>query len=164
MSARNYVPAMVKWMVEEGTKNTSSGSWIFTSAEIAEAFPVAESSVIEMFGAILTEVYQHEAVAEANVNFDSDGSASLNSTRSMLISIRIRLIRSAIIILTTVAIRSRNFSVLQVWIQAVLPSGMAMKVVWTKMVSWKFAVVCQILTLARVIMRRFVSLSMVTII
>lgn len=42
MSARNYVPAMVKWMVEEGTKNTSSGSWIFTSAEIAEAFPVAE--------------------------------------------------------------------------------------------------------------------------
>lgn len=35
MSARNYVPAMVKWMVEEGTKNTSSGSWIFTSAEIA---------------------------------------------------------------------------------------------------------------------------------
>ena len=54
MSARNYVPAMVKWMVEEGTKNTSSGNWIFTSAEIAEAFPVAESSVIEMFGAILT--------------------------------------------------------------------------------------------------------------
>ena len=43
MSARNYVPAMVKWMVEEGTKNTSSGNWIFTSAEIAEAFPVAES-------------------------------------------------------------------------------------------------------------------------
>ena len=78
--------------------------------------------------------------------------------------IRIRLIRSAIIILTTVAIRSRSFSVLQVWIQAVLPSGMAMKVVWTKMVSWKFAVVCPILTLARVIMRRFVSLSMVTII
>lgn len=37
MSARNYVPAMVKWMVEEGTKNTSSGNWIFTSAEIAEA-------------------------------------------------------------------------------------------------------------------------------
>lgn len=28
MSARNYVPAMVKWMVEEGTKNTSSGNWI----------------------------------------------------------------------------------------------------------------------------------------
>lgn len=51
MSARNYVPAMVKWMVEEGAKNTSSGNWIFTSAEIAEAFPVAESSVIEMFGA-----------------------------------------------------------------------------------------------------------------
>ena len=69
MSARNYVPAMVKWMVEEGTKNTSSGNWIFTSAEIAEAFPVAESSVIEMFGAILTEVYQHEAVAEANLVF-----------------------------------------------------------------------------------------------
>lgn len=77
---------------------------------------------------------------------------------------QIRLIRSAIIILTTVAIRSRSFSVLQVWIQAVLPSGMAMKVVWTKMVSWKFAVVCPTLTLARVIMRRFVSLSMVTII
>ena len=76
MSARNYVPAMVKWMVEEGTKNTSSGNWIFTSAEIAEAFPVAESSVIEMFGVILTEVYQHEAVAEANVNFESDGSAT----------------------------------------------------------------------------------------
>ena len=55
MSARNYVPAMVKWMVEEGTKNTSSGNWIFTSAEIAEAFPVAESSVIEMFGAILSD-------------------------------------------------------------------------------------------------------------
>lgn len=36
MSARNYVPAMVKWMVEEGTKNTSSGNWIFTSAEIAD--------------------------------------------------------------------------------------------------------------------------------
>ena len=74
MSARNYVPAMVKWMVEEGTKNTS------TSAEIAEAFPVAESSVIEMFGAILTEVYQHEAVAEANVNFESDGSATFDLT------------------------------------------------------------------------------------
>lgn len=69
MSARNYVPAMVKWMVEEGTKNTSSGNWIFTSAEIAEAFPVAESSVIEMFGAILTEVYQHEAVAGSKCKF-----------------------------------------------------------------------------------------------
>lgn len=80
MSARNYVPAMVKWMVEEGTKNTSSGNWIFTSAEIAEAFPVAESSVIEMFGVILTEVYQHEAVAEANVNFESDGSATFDLT------------------------------------------------------------------------------------
>ena len=76
MSARNYVPAMVKWMVEEGTKNTSSGNWIFTSAEIAEAFPVAESSVIEMFGAILTEVYKHEA----NVNFESDGSATFDLT------------------------------------------------------------------------------------
>lgn len=58
-------------MVEEGTKNTSSGNWIFTSAEIAEAFPVAESSVIEMFGAIL---------AEANVNFESDGSATFDLT------------------------------------------------------------------------------------
>ena len=56
------------------------GNWIFTSAEIAEAFPVAESSVIEMFGAILTEVYQHEAVAEANVNFESDGSATFDLT------------------------------------------------------------------------------------
>lgn len=45
MSARNYVPAMVKWMVEEGTKNTSSGNWIFTSAEIAK-LSVAESSVL----------------------------------------------------------------------------------------------------------------------
>lgn len=83
MSARNYVPAMVKWMVEEGTKNTSSGNWIFTSAEIAEAFPVAESSVIEMFGVILTEVYQHEAVAEANVNFESDGSARLKERNQL---------------------------------------------------------------------------------
>lgn len=65
MSAINYAPAIVKWMVEEGIKSTSSGNWIFTSAEIAEAFPVAESSVIEMFGVILTEIYQHEAVAEA---------------------------------------------------------------------------------------------------
>ena len=78
MSARNYVPAMVKWMVEEGTKN--SGNWIFTSAEIAEAFPVAESSVIEMFGAILTEGYQHEAVAEANVNFESVCAATFDLT------------------------------------------------------------------------------------
>lgn len=66
--------------------------------------------------------------------------------------------------LTMAVIRSRSFSVLQVWIQAVLPSGMAMKAVWTKMVSWKFAVACPILTLARVIMRRFVSLSMAIII
>lgn len=80
MSARNYVPAMVEWMVEEGTKNTSSGNWVFTSAEIAEAFPVAESSVIKMFGAILTEAYQREAVAEANVNFESDGSATFDLT------------------------------------------------------------------------------------
>ena len=28
MSARNYVPAMVKWMVEEGTKNTSRPKFI----------------------------------------------------------------------------------------------------------------------------------------
>lgn len=33
-----------------------------------------------MFGAILTEVYQHEAVAEANVNFESDGSATFDLT------------------------------------------------------------------------------------
>ena len=78
MSARNYVPAMVEWMVEEGTKNTSSGNWVFTSAEIAAAFPVAESTVIEMFGAILTEIYQHESVAEATVNFESDGSATFD--------------------------------------------------------------------------------------
>ena len=77
-------------------------------------------------------------------------------------NIRIRLIRSAIIILTMAVIRSRSFSVLQVWIPAVLPSGMAMKVAWTKMVSWKFAAACPILTLVRAIMRRFVSLSMVT--
>lgn len=67
-------------MVEEGIKNTSSGNWIFTSAEIAKAFPVAESSVIEMFGVILTELYQHEAVAEATVNFESDGSATFDLT------------------------------------------------------------------------------------
>lgn len=35
MSARNYVPAMVKWMVEEGTKNTSSGNWIFQFPEFS---------------------------------------------------------------------------------------------------------------------------------
>lgn len=80
MRARNYVPAIVEWMVEEGTKNTSSGNWVFTSAEIAEAFPVNESSVIKMFGAILAEAYQHEAVAEANVNFESDGSATFDLT------------------------------------------------------------------------------------
>lgn len=80
MNARSYVPAMVEWMVEEGTKNTSSGNWVFTSAEIAEAFPVSESSVIEMFGAILSETYQHEAVAEADVNFESDGSATFDLT------------------------------------------------------------------------------------
>ena len=80
MSARDYVPAMVEWMVKEGTENTSSGNWVFTSAEIAEAFPVAESSVIEMFGVILTEIYQHEAVAEATVNFESDGSATFDLT------------------------------------------------------------------------------------
>ena len=80
MSARSYVPAIVEWMVEEGSKNTSSGNWVFTSAEIAGAFPVAESSVIEMFGAILTELYQHEAVAEVNVNFESDGSATFDLT------------------------------------------------------------------------------------
>lgn len=80
MSARDYVPAMVEWMVKEGTENTSSGNWVFTSAEIAEAFPVSESSVIEMFGAILTEIYQHEAVAETNVNFESDGSATFDLT------------------------------------------------------------------------------------
>ncbi len=80
MSARNYVPAIVEWMVEEGAKNTSSGNWVFSSAEIAEAFPVTESSVIKMFGAILTEAYQREAVAEANVNFESDGSATFDLT------------------------------------------------------------------------------------
>lgn len=80
MSDKSYVPAIVKWMVEEGTKNTSSGNWVFTSAEIAEAFPVSESSVIELFGAILSETYQHEAVAEANVNFESDGSATFDLT------------------------------------------------------------------------------------
>ena len=80
MSAINSAPAIVKWMVEEGIKNTSSGNWIFTSAEIAKAFPVAESSVIEMFGVILTELYQHEAVAEATVNFESDGSATFDLT------------------------------------------------------------------------------------
>ena len=80
MSARDYVPAMVEWMVKEGIENTFSGNWVFTSAEIAEAFPVAESSVIEMFGAILSETYQHEVVAEANVNFESDGSATFDLT------------------------------------------------------------------------------------
>lgn len=80
MSARSYAPAMVEWMVEEGTKNTSSGNWVFTSAEIAEAFPVDESNVIKIFGAILAEAYQHEAVAEANVNFENDGSAIFDLT------------------------------------------------------------------------------------
>lgn len=37
-------------------------------------------SLEQMFGAILTEVYQHEAVAEANVNFESDGSATFDLT------------------------------------------------------------------------------------
>lgn len=80
MSAKNYVPAIVEWMVADGTENTSSGNWVFTSAEIAEAFPVSESSVIRMFGEILTELYQHEAVAEATVNFESDGSATFDLT------------------------------------------------------------------------------------
>ena len=80
MSDKNYVPAIVKWMVEEGTKNTSSGNWVTSSTEIAEAFPVSESNVIKMFGAILTEIYQHEAVAEAAVNFESDGSATFDLT------------------------------------------------------------------------------------
>lgn len=36
MSARNYVPAMVKWMVEEGTKNTSSGNCEFRERRFSD--------------------------------------------------------------------------------------------------------------------------------
>lgn len=87
---------------------------------------------------------------------------SLSLTRNMPTSTKTRLIRWVITILMMVAKLFRSFNVHQVWIQAVWQLCMAMKVVWQKMASLRFAVVSRILILAKAIMHRCVFLSMAT--
>ena len=91
-------------------------------------------------------------------------SRSLNLTRNMLTSIRIRSILWAITILMTAARPLRSFSALPVWTPVVLRFVMATKAVWIKTALWRFAVGFLTLILARAIMRRFASLLTATII
>ena len=47
MKKAELIQKAVEYLVEEGTKNTSSGNWVIEAEEVAEALNVSRDTILE---------------------------------------------------------------------------------------------------------------------
>lgn len=77
MKKAELIQKAVEYLVEEGTKNTSSGNWVIEAEEVAEALNVSRDTILEYGDEIADELVLCEPVSGVSYtseegNFDMD--------------------------------------------------------------------------------------------